>query len=346
MRRALPLRNNRTETAALASIDVAAHQFLPSFTFATPQGNLEKIRSAEGSAYIDFRVNRTEIDPEYRRNPSELGKIQATVDKVLNDPDVTIVGMRIKGFASPEGSYANNVRLASGRAQTLADYVRRLYSFPEEIMKISSVPENWEGLRAYVAESDMADKDRMLEIIDNTSLEPDPREAAFKKAFPTDYAFLLKNVYPGLRRSDYAVEYTVRDFTSIDEIKRMMIAAPEKLSAAEVFAVANTLNPDSQAFREAISLAYALNPELPETNLNMAIIALRDSDPAKATPYLTNAGYSPAADYARGVCAYLEGDTGTALRLVGQAAEAGIPDAIDALDQLKLITWSNKSISE
>lgn len=331
-------REPEESVSKLAVADFSPREIVPLYAFMLPEGKLEKFGTAEGSAYIDFRVNRTEIDPLYRRNPSELSKIKATIDKVLNDSDVNITGIRIKGFASPEGSFENNVRLASGRARTLAEYVRKLYSLSEGMMKISSEPENWDGLRLFIAESDLADKEKMLQIIDNQSLEPDAREAALKKAFPTDYAFLLKNVYPGLRRSDYAVEYKVRNFTSIEEIKRIMKTAPEKLSVNEVFAVANTLDPQSPEFTEALVLAYKIDGDMPETNLNMAVLALRNDNPGLAAPFLAKAGESPEADYARGILAYLEDNLREAAGFFGKAAASGLKEAMDAESQLQKIS--------
>lgn len=322
----------------LATLDCAPrHEFAPMFGFATPEGNREKQREAKGSAYIDFPVNRTEIYPDYRRNPEELAKIRATIDKVVNDPDTRITGVRIEGFASPEGSYANNVRLAEGRAVSLADYVRTLYSFGRDVFSISSVPENWAGLRAYVSGAQMEDSTGILAIIDDTSLAPDPREAKLKKAYPQEYAFMLKNVYPGLRRSDYAVQYVVRSYTSIDEIKALMKSAPEKLSASEIFAVANTYAPGSEDFNNAIRLAVAVAPDNAEANLNMAMLLLQSGNSAQAAPYLDKSGDSPLAVYARGIMAYRAGDIERAISLTEEAANAGLPQAKDALEQFRLM---------
>lgn len=66
------------------------------------------------------------------------------------DKDVQFKAMTIKGYASPEGSYTNNVRLAKGRTATLKDYVLGQYSFPSSIIATSYEPEDWEGLRRYV----------------------------------------------------------------------------------------------------------------------------------------------------------------------------------------------------
>lgn len=157
--------------------------FRPLFAFVTPKAELVKHREIKGSAYIDFPVNRTELYPDYRRNPAELAKINATIDSVRLDKDVQFKAMTIKGYASPEGSYTNNVRLAKGRTATLKDYVLGQYSFPASIIATSYEPEDWEGLRRYVEKSDIADREGILAII-NSDMEPDPRNEEIRRRYP------------------------------------------------------------------------------------------------------------------------------------------------------------------
>lgn len=325
------------QTSELASIDFVERVFAPQFVMVTPPAELEKARSAKGSAYVDFPVNRTEISPTYRRNPEELAKIRSTIDVVANDPDSRITSVTIVGFASPEGTYANNERLAKGRSASLAEYVRGLYSFDADVMHTSWVAENWEGLRNYVATCSLPDTTALLAVIDDTSLAPDAREWRLKSKFPQDYAFLLKNVYPGLRRSDYTVDYVVRSFVTVEEIRQVMATAPQKLSLNEIYVVANFLEPDSDPYREAFELAVRMYPDDPVANLNMAAIALRRDELNAAAGYLAKAGNSPRATYARGVLAAKQGDNATANTLLKSAADAGIAEAADALDQLQKI---------
>ena len=113
-----------------------AMAFFPEYVYIRPKAE-QKINQIEGSAYIDFPVNRTELYPEYRRNPQELKKILATIDAVREDADARILGISIKGYASPEGSYTNNVRLAKGRTATLKEYVRGQYHFPDSLFTTS-----------------------------------------------------------------------------------------------------------------------------------------------------------------------------------------------------------------
>lgn len=61
-----------------------------------------KNRAKEGSAFLDFPVNRTEIRPDYRQNSRELAAIQEIIESVRGDKYATITGISIKGYASPE----------------------------------------------------------------------------------------------------------------------------------------------------------------------------------------------------------------------------------------------------
>ena len=124
--------------------------FFPELIFVQPKAEIMKSRSLSGSAYIDFPVDQTVIYPDYRRNTTELGKIQATIDSVRNDKDVTITSVWLKGFASPESPYKHNTELAIGRTAALKKHIGQLYHFADSIIQTDYEPEDWAGLRRYV----------------------------------------------------------------------------------------------------------------------------------------------------------------------------------------------------
>lgn len=318
----------------LETLETAA--FMPQFVFITPKAEVEKHREIRGSAYIDFPVNRTELYPEYRRNPEELAKIRATIDSVRLDKDVTFKSMTIKGYASPEGPYDNNVRLAKGRTETLKDYVLWQYRFPSSIISTSYEPEDWEGLRRYVESSALPGREAILELIDS-DMKPDPKNDALRKRFPKEYAFLLKEVYPALRHSDYTVEYVVRNYTDVDEIRQVLFSAPQKLSLNEMFLAASAMEPGTPEYEEAYAIAVRMYPDSPEANLNAGIAALKTSAFDAAATYLGKAGDSPEAVYARGLYKAFTGDYEAATPLLRQALDSGIEPAADALKQIDAI---------
>lgn len=301
----------------------------------TPQASGVKNREIKGSAYIDFPVNRTELYTDYRRNPEELARIRASIDVVRNDPDAKITSITIKGYASPEGSYSNNVRLAKGRTQTLRDYVQGLYAFDPSIMHSDWEAEDWAGLRRYVEKSDLEWREPILRLIDS-DMEPDAKDRKLRLDYPKDYAFLLANVYPGLRHSDYAVEYVIRTYTDINEIAAVMKSNPSKLSLNELFLLGQSLDPESQDYADVFELAVRMFPNDSVANLNAAVINMRRADYPAAQRYLERAGDSTQAIYARGILqAFLEQYADARNTLTPIAAT--MPEAADAVAQIEKI---------
>lgn len=308
--------------------------YTPVFVYLPPDVEPVKVREVKGSAYIDFPVNRTEIHEDYRNNPVELRKIRQTIDVVRNDPDVRITSLSIKGYASPEGTYANNTRLAKGRTATLKTYVRELYHFPDSVILTSYEPEDWFGLEAYVDSTNLKNRDAILELI-RSNVEPDAKEKMIKSTYPEDYQFLLKNVYPGLRHSDYVVQYVVRTYTSAEEIRRIMKTQPQKLSLRELYLATRDLEPGSDEYNETFEIAVRMFPGDEVANLNAANAAMAKGDLKGAARYLDKAGDGKEAVYARGVYAALSGDYDSAMRFFAEAARGGIAEAEDALHQIE-----------
>lgn len=305
----------------------------PVMTFVTPKAEAVKARDEKGSAFVDYVVNKTNILPDYRGNRKEIAKIVATIDLVRNDPNVSITEINIHGYASPEGTYANNTRLAEGRAASLKDYVKGLYTLPDKLFTSAATPEDWAGLRRLVESSDLTERNEILAIIDNPDLEPDAREGEIRKLYPSTYAYMLKEWYPGLRHSDYTVSYVVRPFT-VEETKEIMSKTPKQVSLNEMFLVAQTMKPGSDEFNNIMDIAVNTYPEDETANLNAACAALNQLEWDKADRYLKKAGNSPEAAHARGVLAMNRGDYYAAQSYFETALNAGVSGAEENLQTL------------
>lgn len=309
-------------------------QYTPVFGYVSPVADSVKEFKLEGSAFINFPVNRTELYPTYMNNPAELLKITGTIDSVKNDPDITITSIFIKGFASPEGPYSNNVRLAKGRTATLKQYVENLYHFPANFIQTDYLPENWPGLKDYVTKSSIANRNGILDLIDS-NLEPDAKDAKIKSTYPTEYAFLLANVYPGLRRSDYVINYNVKSYSTLEEILKVLHTSPQKLSRSEFYRAAQSMKQGSEEYNEVFETAVRMYPDDKVSNLNAANTAIRRGDYRAAERYLNKSGNSAVVTYARGVLAAQQKDYTRAKNYFETAAKEGYPEAADALEQMK-----------
>ena len=270
----------------------------PTAQYVRPEVVAEKIQELSKTAYIDFPVNRTKLNPQYRRNPEQLDSIVRTIDALKADKNISVVGINIHGFASPEGRYESNDRLAQGRAQTLTEYVQRMVKLDKDIFTVSHTAEDWEGLRKFIAESNMEHKAEILGIANDASLKDDEREARIKAEYTEEYKFLLAACYPALRHSDYHIKYKIRPF-NVDEAKELIKSRPQLLSQNEMFMVAQTYEPGSKEFSEVMEIAVRMYPNDPTANLNAACTRLNVGDAEGAKPYLDKAGNSPEAEAAR-----------------------------------------------
>ena len=297
--------------------------FQPTLIYQAVVADSVKNRELSGRAFVDFPVNLTEIYPTYRNNEVELAKIIATIDSVRNDEDITVTSISIKGFASPEGPYNNNIRLAKGRTAALKAYVQSLYKFPEGFIKTSYEPEDWDGLVEYLISHDLENTAGILAII-NSGLAPDPKNTKIQTTYPTQYKFLLQNVYPALRHSDYTIQYNIRTFSDPVEIREILFSKPSKLSLGEMYIALRGLEVGSDEYNKVFEIAAVLYPNEPAANLNAANAALQRGDIVKAAEYLEKAGDSAEAVYARGMYNAMSGDYKEALKLIEKASAMGL----------------------
>lgn len=317
--------------------------FNDAYVVAVAKMDTMKTRQLSGRANVEFQVNRTVLLPDFRTNAAELASVRSSIDSVREDRDVTIKLIKITGYASPEGSYANNERLAEGRTEALRLYVENYYKFPASLVQTDWVAEDWDGLRERIEESDMMVRDDILRVIDDPSLTPDVKDARLKKLFPEEYAYILKNIYPSLRHTDYRIEYVVRVYNDPKEILEVMKTRPDHLSIGEFCFAARDMDPASDEYAEVMEIAVRTYPDEPAANLNAANVALRRGDTDAAGRYLAKAGDSPQAVHSRGVHALMTGDLDNAERLLKSSAADGVPQSQGMLEQtMRLKDYKSK----
>ncbi len=318
----------------------------PELIYLRPEHEVVKTRQISGSAFVDFPVSQTVIYPDYRDNRAELAKITGTIDAVVNDKDVSIKSIFIKGYASPESPYSNNTRLAKGRTEALKVYVENMYHFGEGFIKTDYEPEDWAGLERYVEASTLEHKDEILAVI-RSNREPDKKEWVIKSTWKDEYRFLLDNCYPALRHSDYVIEYEIRSYSSPVEIEQIHCTAPQNLSLEEFYILAQTYEPGSDKFNELFETAVRMYPNDPVANLNAANSAILKHDYRSALRYLDNAGDMAEAVYTRGVLAVYMDNQAEARQYFEEAQRLGIPQAEVALVEIaknrNIVTMNNNN---
>lgn len=326
---------------------VEPYQVHPSLAYVQPKVEAVKRRVMENESFLDFEVAKTNIRPEFGNNPTELGKIRHMIEDVKEDKDVTIRSISIAGYASPEGSLSLNKRLSEGRAKALQNYLQSRYDITPDLYAVHFGGEDWDGLTRRVQASDMEDKQEILDIIESIGIE-NGREAklmALKGGQP--YRYMLKEIYPSLRRVICKVDYDVKPF-DVSEAKEIIKTRPQNLSLNEMYAVANTYEKGAQAFNDVFETAVRMFPKDETANLNAASAALERKDTASAERYLDRIKSKiriPEYDNAMGVLALLKGEYDKAEEYLNAAAQTGLPQAKANLEELEKKRANEKELS-
>ncbi len=297
--------------------------------YQVPDQEMVKNRFKESSAYIDFPVNRTELHPDFRNNPAELARIRASIE----DSDMQEVSrITIHGYASPEGGYANNARLAQGRAETLRTYIVDKYNYPMSHFEVTSTPEDWAGFRKQLVDSDLAEKDRILAIVDNQS-EPDAKEQQLKQ-FGATYTTIIRDWFPALRRSDYRIHYIAAPFTA-EEARRVAVDRPQNLSLHEFYEASQLAGRGTDEHYYLTETAVRMFPDDPVANLNAASMELERGNVAAAKRYMQKVpSDTPQALNNLGSIALLEGNYDQAEEYLQRARAAGVTEAEHNINEL------------
>lgn len=300
----------------------------------------KKERNLHGSAYITFVVDKWDMKPDYMNNRRELRKITDTLDVMVADPNVSVRQVKIHGWASPESPYEHNKMLAENRAKSLTEYVKHQYNLPDDVFApAEATPENWLGLRMAVeeiSEDILPHKQQILAIIGDFSLKPDPKELKIKQQYPAEYRYLLQNVYPGLRRSDYDISFNFSDFT-LEQAQEIYKTKPYQLSLRELWDVAQTMEPNSHDYNKVMQTAVNVYPDAPEALVNLANVAIRQKDLLKAESLLERAGDSAEALNTRAVIAIIQQRYSDANTMLQQAAAKGL-DVSKNLEAISILT--------
>ncbi len=295
------------------------------YAYVQPAAEGVKARSENGTARLHFDLNKYAINTQLANNKSELEKMRKTIDLVKNDTDVHITSIILHGYASPDGSYANNEKLARNRTKAVYNYLRSIYPVEEKLITFTSTAEDWDGVKDYLQKNDVPQQQTINDII-ASKLTPDEKEKSIATRAKNGYRHLIDKVFPQLRRTEYTINYDVRNF-NIEEARELVKTRPQKLSLSEMYAVANSYEKGSKEYNEVFDVAVKMFPEDELANLNAAYTALDRGDKVSAEQYLKKAGKSPQTDNAYGVLAVLNKDYATAQKYFQKAADAGLSEA-------------------
>lgn len=170
---------------------------------------------------VYFRQGYSKLQPAFRGNGIRLDEFMRRVSEMHGDSTARLNSIDIVAYASPEGPYTLNRKLARKRAENISAYLRGNMPFLSgSLFNVQPKGIDWNGLAAMVEASDMRYRSEVLNILRNVP------ETTYRNGKLVDsrlkrlmdlrggrpYNYMLTHFFPELRA---AGAYVVCDFVRI-----------------------------------------------------------------------------------------------------------------------------------
>ncbi len=124
--------------------------------------------------------------------------------QILENPDIDIMQVWVCGSASPDGLWADNVKLSEARTRNAVDYIRSVMNIPDYMIHAESLNEDWDKLAELIQESDLPYKYEVLYII-RTKDWGERKKALQKLDGGRVWRILEEDFFPQLRCVRFAI---------------------------------------------------------------------------------------------------------------------------------------------
>ena len=120
----------------------------------------------QGAIRVEFDRGSCTVDRSIGENYKMLVDLISSIRVLLSAPDAGIAKVVVVGFSAPDGTDEKET-LAMERAEATRDFLTANSQVDPELINVYNGSVDWTTLRVLVAESGMAEKYKVLDIIDN-----------------------------------------------------------------------------------------------------------------------------------------------------------------------------------
>ena len=279
----------------------------------------QRIMEQKQEANIKFLINQANLRASELNTVSirDLGKILREIND--NAETRALQNIEVSAYASPDGKYAINEKLAQQRQDVSANYLKGELQKIEMSADVDTkfTAEDWDGFQELISKSNLQDRDVILRVL-SMYKDPEEREEQIRNMSEV-FVDIKESILPELRRARLIVNYEIIG-RSDDQIVAQYGKDPSKLSVEELVYGANKLVKDEETRRQwnetlgrmfpsdyrsynnmaqvaitngqtelaqtYLKQAASINRNAPEVNTNLALLAIKDGDMAAAESYL------------------------------------------------------------
>jgi tetratricopeptide (TPR) repeat protein len=307
------------------------------------------------TASILYIINRSDITRS-ELTKEEIKMLSDYIAQANANERIELKDAQISAYASPDGPLELNEKLSKNREGSAENFFNRelkakKVETPEGFLSTQSTPEDWEGFRKLMEESDIQDKEIILRVLSMYS-DPAVREKEIKNISQA-YDEVAKKILPQLRRARLTVNTELIGLSD-DELMSAWKNNPDSLKLEEIlytatlyddlneklaiYKKAGDLYPkcarawnnqgyiyiqqnDVKNAQKAFEAAKALNDN-DMINNNLGVAALMSGDVAKAEQIFTSAtGAGAVVNYNLGIIKIMQGEYDAASKYLGNTDE-------------------------
>jgi len=254
--------------------------------------NFERVTTHEEKADIHYVIERDNVRKS-ELTQEDIKKLEDFVKSVEKAQNKTYKGIKIHGYASPDGPVDLNERLSKGRKNSANSYFDKVVDKKKlsedeasKIYEAKTTTEDWEGFKKLVQQSNIEDKDLILRVLSMYS-DPEVREKEIKNMAAT-FEVLADEILPKLRRSEFMVQVE-KVGLSDREIQQFLFSNPDTLNLEEVLYAGYELYQDPAQKLRAFELAAEKEPNCLRAYNNIAAVKLMQGEMADAREALEKA---------------------------------------------------------
>lgn len=302
--------------------------------FAVAPDQFQRVINQKQEAAVKFLIGQANLRGS-ELNSQNIKDFIATLKNIKSDEESLVLNnIEVSAYASPDGAYLMNERLAAKRGEVSEGYVNQQLKQNnlDTNVDVKYTAEDWEGFQALVSQSNLQDKQVILSVLSMYS-DPEQREQEIRN-ISVVYKELAEAVLPELRRARMVINYDVIG-RSDDEILSQFNSDASKLSIEELIYAANTLVSEPAKKQEILRKAAQLYPSDNRAYNNLAVLAMQSGDndtantllrQACATAALSDGATSAEANLNLGLIAIMNGQYKDAEAFIGKGATSSSYD--------------------
>ena len=285
----------------------------------------QRIITQQQEATVKFLIGQANLRRSELQNNSVQEFVRLLNEISSNQETLVLDGVEVSAYASPDGGYNINERLAGQRQDVAANYVKQQMKKAKTDAPLDTkyTAEDWEGFQELVSASNIQDKEVILRVL-SMYQDPEEREQQIKN-ISSAFRELADGILPQLRRARMTINYDVvgRDD---QQIKDQLAADARQLSVEELLYAATLYDNDLASAENAYKKAVEIYPNDARAFNNIALIEFERGNYTEAANWLQKSAAKgsvlPETNANLGLLALQQGNVQQAEQLIAKATGA------------------------